>query len=238
MSERIIVLTGAGGGLGGALTKLHLEAGDVVYGLEFAQIEVLRKLESQYEKLHAIHCDVTSDESVTEAIAKVKADGHDRVDIIYNVAGIFAEEGIVGIAETQLDMCKRMMDINAFGAIRVCKELWPCMQKDSLVVNISSDAGTITASRKTTEYAYCMSKAALNMASKMLSNELWEKQARVICFHPGWLKTPLGGPRAYASDRAIQPEEGAGNIFWIVNNIKDIPRDQMYMTHTGDILPW
>jgi NAD(P)-dependent dehydrogenase (short-subunit alcohol dehydrogenase family) len=83
-----------------------------------------------------------------------------------------------------------------------------------------------------------MSKAAVNMLGNLLSNELWEKEARVLMFHPGWLRTAMGGDRAKSSPFSVEPEESASDIIKCTENIDKIPRDQMYMTHRGDILPW
>ena len=81
------------------------------------------------------------------------------------------------------------------------------IQKGSLVVNISSEAGSIGASRRRQEYCYCMSKAAMNMGAKILSNELWKRSARVISIHPGWLRTAMGGPDAFANKYSVSPDE-------------------------------
>ena len=105
-------------------------------------------------------------------------------------------------------------------------------------MNISSEAGSIGGSRRRQEYCYCMSKAAMNMGAKILSNELWKRSARVISIHPGWVRTAMGGPDSFASKYSVSPDESAANIVNIAVNIDDVPRDQMYMSHTGDILPW
>jgi NAD(P)-dependent dehydrogenase (short-subunit alcohol dehydrogenase family) len=83
-----------------------------------------------------------------------------------------------------------------------------------------------------------MSKAAVNMLGKLLSNELWEKEARVLMFHPGWLRTQMGGDRAKQSGASIEPGESADNIVNIALDIDKWPRDQLYMTHQGELLPW
>ena len=238
MSERIIVITGAGTGLAYQIAKRHLAAGDRVFGLEAFQMEGIKSLEEQYTKMQGFRCDITSEEDVMEAATGIKEQIGDKIDIIYNVAGIFTEAGRVGIGKTELSMCKKMMDVNAFGMIRVCKAFDSHIKEGAVVLNVSSEAGSIGAARRKNEYAYCMSKAAMNMGAKILSNELWDRNARVMCIEPGWMKTNMGGEAAFASSRAVAPEETAKDIIDMVENIHEIPRDQMYMTQKGNILPW
>jgi hypothetical protein len=52
------------------------------------------------------------------------------------------------------------------------------------------------------------------------------------------MRTQMGGKRAEQSPYSVDPEESAENIVSITENIDTIPRDQIYMTHKGDILPW
>jgi NAD(P)-dependent dehydrogenase (short-subunit alcohol dehydrogenase family) len=235
--NKIVVITGSGRGLGYCLTKKNLQMENVVYALEYQITDELRKLEKEYSGLHVSECDVGNNESVKEAVQYL-LEKESHIDVFYSVAGIFTYEGKVGLAKTDLDMCMRMYNINALGSLRVCKEVWPLIQKRTLIVIISSEAGSIGASRRNGEYAYCMSKAAVNMLGKILSNELWEIGGRVLLFHPGYMRTPMGGERAKQSSLSVDPSESTENITSIVENIETIPRDQIYMTYKGDILQW
>ncbi len=235
--ERTIIVTGAGRGLGYSIARKHLDMGDRVYAIDYNLTDELRSLAEASEKLSIYQCDIGSTESVAEAVKDVLAAGR-QLNIIYNVAGIYRFEDKTGLEHTDLDAGLHMFNVNALGALRICKAVWPLIQKGTLVVNISSEAGSIGGSRRKQEYCYCMSKAALNMGAKILSNELWDRSARVINFHPGWLRTPMGGPGAFASKHSVSPDESAENIVNIAVNIDEVPRDQMFMTHTGDILPW
>ena len=235
--SRIIAITGAGRGLGYSFAKRHLELVDVVYAFYNQTPGALEALARKYKTLKSYKCNIASDAEVSAAAGELLA-AEKRVDIIYNAAGVFWFEGRVSLAETDMDLCMQMFNINALGALRIGKALFPLLQKGSVVVNISSEAGSIGAARRKEEYGYTMSKAAMNMGTKILSNELWEKGARVMSFHPGWMKTDMGGPDAFKSDRAFSPDVSAENIINIILNIDTIPRDQMYMTHTVEILPW
>ena len=234
---RIVVITGAGGGLGKALAQSHLMAGDTVYGLEAFLMDGIKELMDQSPKMNGFHCDIRQEESVREGIAQF-IQYIPQVDLLYNVAGICFNQAKVGLTETDIELCKEMMDVNAYGMIRVTKELWHHLVPGTVILNISSEAGSIHAARRTSWYGYCMSKAAMNMASKLLSNELWKRGVRVICIEPGWLKTQMGGQEAMESEYSITPELSASHILSIVNDIDQIPPDQMYMTYQGNVLPW
>jgi NAD(P)-dependent dehydrogenase (short-subunit alcohol dehydrogenase family) len=235
--NKTVVVTGAGRGLGYCITQRHVQQKDKVYALEYQISEALRTLEEENPNLHVACCDVGDDASVAEAV-KPLIKSESRLDIIYSVAGIFSFAGRVGLAKTETDMGMQTYNVNALGTLRVCREVWSLIQKDSLVLIVSSEAGSIGAAQRKAEYAYCMSKAALNMLGKLLSNELWEQGGRVLCIHPGWLRTQMGGEDARNSTLSIEPELSAEHIVALAERIDTIPRDQLFMTHLGEILPW
>jgi NAD(P)-dependent dehydrogenase (short-subunit alcohol dehydrogenase family) len=235
--DKVVVISGAGRGLGFSLVKQYIQLQDTIYAFDCRISNELKALGESYKKLKYYNCDISKDNDVIESTGEILEAGK-KVDTIYNVAGSYSKEDLTSVAKTNLDLCIQLYNINALGALRICKSLWPLLQKGSVVVNISSEAGSIGAARRKGEYGYCMSKSAMNMFAKLLSNELWDIGGRVISFHPGWLRTALGGEAAFKSDRSVSPDKSAADIVNIVLNIDNIPRDQMYMTHTGELLPW
>jgi len=234
--EKIVVVTGAGRGLGYSISVKHVGRGDVVYALARHMTDELAGLAGLSKNLKVSICDISSSQSVANAVKEILTEGK-QIDILYNVAGVHNFDK-TGLAGTDLDACMQMYNVNAVGAMRVCKALLPLIQKGSLVVNVSSEAGSIGACRRKQEYSYCMSKAALNMGTKILSNELWDRSARVIAIHPGWVRTSMGGSESFKSKYSVSPEESADGIIDIALNIGGIPQDQMYMRQNGEIMPW
>jgi NAD(P)-dependent dehydrogenase (short-subunit alcohol dehydrogenase family) len=223
--------------LGYSLVVRHLALQDEVYGYARKLSPELVQLERDGKRLKATSCDVSSTESVSRAMADVLKAGR-QIDILYNVAGVFRFEDKVGLAETDLDLCANMYNINAVGALRVCRATLPLLRPGTLVVNISSEAGSIAASRRDGEYGYCMSKAAMNMGAKIMSNELAGRSVRVLLIHPGWMRTAMGGEAAAKSSSSVSPEESARDIVDIAERVDELPKDLIYMTHKGEPLPW
>jgi NAD(P)-dependent dehydrogenase (short-subunit alcohol dehydrogenase family) len=77
-----------------------------------------------------------------------------------------------------------------------------------------------------------MSKAALNMQSRMLQNYLRPRGFTVLAVHPGWMRTNMGGPNA-----AISPDESAEGIFQLARKERTAD-DPIYMDYQGVPLPW
>lgn len=71
---------------------------------------------------------------------------------------------------------QKVFNTNTLGTLRVTNSLIPLIVKssDKLIVNISSEAGSISTCQRSSWYAYCMSKAALNMQSAIIHNSLKE----------------------------------------------------------------
>lgn len=237
--KRTVLVTGGGRGLGHCIVRRHFEMGDRVFALDRRITDELGKMAQDADGITALECDISSAESVAKAAEPILK-AVSRLDIVYNVAGIYRFEDKVNLAETDLDLCMYMYSVNAVGALRVVRAVWPLIQDGPVIINISSEAGSIGACKRDGEYAYCMSKAALNMGSKILQNEFrkMKNTGRVINLHPGWLRTVMGGPGAAASDRSVAPEDSARDIVGIALDAGSFPEDLMYMEHTREPLPW
>ncbi|MDR0221297.1 MAG: SDR family NAD(P)-dependent oxidoreductase [Lachnospiraceae bacterium] len=235
--DKSVIITGAGAGLGFALVKQHIGRGDRVYALDLSIFDELHSLACDHANLHIFPCDIASTASVAAAVAEVFAK-EERIDFLYNNAGIFLKNSHCGLLETDIDADMAMMQVNAAGLLRVCKAVCPRLLAGSMVVNITSEAGSIGACWREGAYMYAMSKAAANMASMTLQNELKAKGVRVICFHPGWVRSRMGGERAAADPSSVSPDESAADIVGYATQPETIPEGVYFMEHTGKPLPW
>ena len=75
------------------------------------------------------------------------------------------------------------------------------------VLNISSILGSLALRDGFYTPSYCISKAALNMATRLLAAELAPRGITVACAHPGWVKTDMGGP-----DAQIEPQTSVAGM--------------------------
>ena len=235
--KRSVVVTGAGQGLGFSIAKKHVEYGDRVYAYEVNITDQLRKLAFENENLHIYYCDLACTSSVEIAVVDMLAK-EEKLDIVYNNAGVFRMEDRAGLADTDIDAGMVMMQVNAIGLLRMCKAVIPKLGDGSIVVNVTSESGSIADCYRESEYMYGMSKAAANIASMLLQNEIKKYGARVICIHPGWMRSAMGGEGAANSPHSVSCDESAENIIRYATNPETIPEGVYFMEHTGKPLPW
>ncbi|KAA8997210.1 SDR family oxidoreductase [Paenibacillus spiritus] len=237
----IACVTGAGRGLGLHLTREMLERGHTVFAGEHRREESgLDELEEQYAGLlHRVPLDIGDDESVAAAGRQIAAKtGH--VDILYNNAGIIKPQDYATLRE-EMDMeaMAGIFNVNTLGTLRVTRALLPLLLQGErrLVVNISSEAGSIARNSRTSMYGYCMSKAALNMQSSLVHQELKPQGGAVMVFHPGWMRTFMNGepdPNA-----PVLPEEAARKIAALVERRGgERPEQPLYLDLEGEAWPW
>jgi len=236
MIERVLV-TGADAGLGLSLVKRFLKGGFAVFAGVYHSEAELGKLIGEYgDALALIPLDVADMDSVRAAAQKV-AERTNTLDIVINNAGIHLVKNPSQFLE-QLDFenqqFQQTMNVNAFGPLRVIQQFQPLLEnsEQKLIINISSEAGSIADCRRENQFAYCMSKAALNMQSKMLQNYLKPRGFQVLVVHPGWMRTNMGGPNA-----TISSDESAEGIFQLAR--KEWKEDDpIYVDYRGVPLPW
>ena len=235
--NQTIVVTGAGKGLGHCIVKKHLNAGDTVYALDYSITPGLLDLSCQHPSLHIISCDISSTPVVKESLTPLRKQKV-AIHILYNVAGIYNREDRVPLEEADIDRYLSLYNVNALGQLRVIQELSPLLSEGSVVLNVTSEARSTGACSRISEYGYCMSKAAANMASKIFSNQAAPRHIRVFCVHPGWLRTDMGGDDAMRSDSSITPEESAAALIDIAQHPESVPKDVLYIDYRRTPLCW
>ncbi len=194
-----VFITGADKGLGFSLVQQFLRAGVRVFAGQYQANSDLSELAKSFpQTLTPIPLDVTQLDSVRRA-ADTVAKLVPALDVLINNAGVMLEERTPLL---ELDLARlplfETLDVNAFGPLRMVQQFLPLLEKGEhkLILNISSEAGSIADCWRESEFAYSMSKAALNMQSKILQNHLKPRGFKILAVHPGWMRTDMGGADA------------------------------------------
>ena len=231
-----VLVTGADTGLGLSLVKRFLRGGYTVFAGVYRSVLDLNNLVAEYnDALALIPLDVADMDSVRGAARQV-SERTSALDIIINNAGIHLKNSQLSLE--QLDFAdqqfQQTMEVNTFGPLRVVQQLCSLLERSGqkLVVNISSEAGSLSDCWRENQFAYCMSKAALNMQSKILQNYLGPRGFKVLAVHPGWMRTNMGGPEAF-----LDPDESAEGIFQLAIR-KWNADDPIYVDYQGVHLAW
>jgi NAD(P)-dependent dehydrogenase (short-subunit alcohol dehydrogenase family) len=227
-----VVVTGANRGLGLGLAGAYAARGDDVWATArepggARELQALAKESGGRVHVHAL--DVRDDAQVNTFAAAV---GDASVDILINNAGI-AGKWSTSLATFDAEEALRCFDTNALGAIRVTRALLPNLRAArGKIVNMTSLMGSIADNGSGRGYAYRMSKAALNMATRNIAHEAKGFGGIAVALHPGWVKTEMGGEGA--------PEEIVDAIARITKLIERLkPEDGGHFFHAkGNELPW
>jgi NAD(P)-dependent dehydrogenase (short-subunit alcohol dehydrogenase family) len=203
MTEHILI-TGAARGLGLAMTRQLLERGERVSALVRKRSDQLGELEARYgERLAVQLADVTDEGSVRQAFERVAQQlGH--LDVLVNNAVTYLDAGQPSIEKVDFSIFARTFEVNAVAPLRVIQHGLPLIRKGQrkLIVDVSSEAGSIGDCWRKAEFAYCMSKSALNMGSKLLQNYLQPEGIKVLALHPGWFNSSGEGRAPISAEQA------------------------------------
>lgn len=151
-------------------------------------------------RIEPVALDVTDHAAVGALAARLAGT---PLDLLLNNAGTTGPSGTPGaIAYQRLDhmdyaIWRDILEVNLLGAFKVATALRDRVAASTrrLVVNVSSDLGSIANNRSGQMHAYRASKAALNMMTRGMAVE-W-KDLTVVSIAPGWCRTDLGGPEAH-----------------------------------------
>lgn len=191
IQNKIIVVTGAGGGIGGEVVA-HL----VAKGAKVAAVDLRQEaLDAMKAKLGEQHADKVSLHAVNisdkEAVAQLPATvvaAHGAVDGIFNVAGII--QPFVKINELEFDAIERVMNVNFYGTLFMVKAFLPTLleRPEAHIVNVSSMGGFLPVPG---QGIYGASKAAVKLMTEALYAELLTTNVKVSVVFPGATNTQI-----------------------------------------------
>lgn len=237
---KTVFVTGADRGFGFALcTELLQRDWQVFAGQYMPEWPELSALANQYSQaLHMVSLDVSSVESV-RAASRAIAKQTDHIDVLINNAGIFSPTAGRTIREPQdYEEMHRLYDVNALGPLRVIEACLPLTDRGNLkrLCFISSEAGSIARSERTAWFGYCMSKVALNMAVKILFNDLFPKGYTFRAYHPGWVRSYMSGEKNM--EATFEPEAAAAMAIPILLDQRQNESQLVLIDYEGNEWPW
>jgi NAD(P)-dependent dehydrogenase (short-subunit alcohol dehydrogenase family) len=174
--------------------------------------------------------DVTDEKGIAQLARDVEEE-FGRLDVLVNNAGISIDGGQRGV-DADLDMVRETLEMNLFGAWRLCEAFVPLMQRNRYgrIVNVSSGMGALNDMGGGSP-AYRVSKTSLNALTRILASELRGTGILVNSVCPGWVQTDMGGSGA---SRAI--EEGADTPVWAATLPNNGPTGSFFRDRRQ--IPW
>ena len=222
----IALITGANRGIGLELARLMAVRGDIVIG-------TTRRLSEAAELaslgVTVLPLDVLDGASI---VALEAAMAGKAVDVLVNNAGVSSESRT--LASCTAEELARVLATNATGPVLVARALASSLERSSrrLIVNVSSQLGSIRNNTGGSSYGYRASKAALNMLTTCMANELRPRGFTCVAMHPGWVRTRMGGEQA-----PLLVPEAAARILASIDRFG--PADSgTFVDLDGRPLPW
>src|SRR4051794_29251602 len=156
--------------------------------------------------------DVSDDASVRALRERV-----DGLDVLVNNAGVVLDGYGTTLREADVETMRRTLEINTFGALRMIAAFGDLLEASGhgRIVNVSSGMGGLTEMGSGAP-GYRLSKAGLNVLTRIASNELPGVLVNSAC--PGWVRTDMGTESATRS-----VEEGADTPVWLATLPDDGP---------------
>jgi 3-oxoacyl-[acyl-carrier protein] reductase len=227
VQDKVVVVTGAAGGIGKALTRGFAEAGAVVVATDLDGDAVVAAVEEVGGEspvtTHAL--DVADDAAIERVLGDVLAE-HGRIDVLVNNAGIKSDQSAL---EGDLERWDRTVDVNARSVLIMSRLAIRGMRGGGRIVNIGSSVSSRAAvfNYQAGGADYCLSKAMVHSITQLLAFEAAKHGVTVNAIAPGIVDTPLHGRPTEETEarhagripleRVAQPEDLVGPALFLAS---------------------
>jgi NAD(P)-dependent dehydrogenase (short-subunit alcohol dehydrogenase family) len=216
-----VLVTGAGRGLGLALSQVYYEAGyDVIATIRNKKAEVI----VQRSATRILYMDITDIEAIRRTAHEIVGV---PIDILIHNAGLYGPETQTVRTITQFDIALKVFDVNCIGPLRLTSALLPNLRisVNPRVIFIGSGSGSLA--HQTDRTIYPASKAALNKLMQAVAIDLYSEGIAVAAVRPGWVRTDMGGSTA-----DLEPIASAKLIVSVIANVT-LQNTGMLWDHDG-----
>ena len=229
-----ILITGANRGLGLELVRLYAARGDQVFAgcRSLEHDTALQDLSARYPgQLDILPMEITDTASLDRCVGQVRS-AVDALDMLINNAAINEEGETLRTFDAQKAAQQWM--VNAVGQVLVARKFLDLLKAgaDPKIINITSEAGSISTMNHFRGYYYFGSKAAMNMFSRSMA---WDPDTAgiiTIALHPGWVRTDMGG-----SNADLSVTESAEGTLKVIDGLGPQDNGKFY-TWDGKEYPW
>ena len=207
LTGRKALITGASGGIGGAIAAALHGAGATV-ALSGTRVEPLQALAADLgERAHVLPCNLGDPDAVA-ALPKQAVEAMGGVDILVNNAGITRDNLFMRMSD---DEWQSVIDVNLTASFRLCKGVLRGMMKArwGRIVNISSVVGT---TGNPGQGNYAASKAGMIGMTKSLAHEVASRGITANAVAPGFITTAMTDKLSDDQKAAILTQVPAGRM--------------------------
>ncbi|NBR89245.1 MAG: 3-oxoacyl-[acyl-carrier-protein] reductase [Rhodobacteraceae bacterium] len=186
LTGKTALITGASGGIGGAIAKALHGAGATV-GLSGTRVEPLEALAAELgSRAHVLPCNL-GDSAAVEALPKQAIEAMGGLDILVNNAGITRDQLFMRMSDEDW---AQVIDVNLTSTMRLCRAVMRPMMKArwGRIVNISSIVG---ATGNPGQVNYAASKAGMVGMTKSIAYEVASRGITANCIAPGFIATAM-----------------------------------------------
>ena len=217
-ATKVIVVTGAGAGMGRQVCLELLNRGAIVVGVDINEsglAETTKLAGPNSNNLSTFKVDISSQSEVAALAEKViSKNGH--VDGLINVAGIIHK--FKGVAELSYDDFHRIFGVNFYGTVHMVKEFLPYLLKrdEAQILNVSSMGGYVPVPGQT---VYGASKAAIKLFTEGLRSELQNTNVGVALLFPGAVNTNISINSGAVTASEAQAMAGSAKKFKMTDQV-------------------
>lgn len=225
-------VSGANRGLGFEMTRQLLARGDRVVAAcrQPGRALALTRLAGEHPgRLQVLPLDLADARSIAELARQVAALDLD-LELVVNNAGVLVEGERFGAIEAA--PLRDSLAVNVEGPFLLTQALNAEIADGAKVVNLSSTLGSIARTDSLYSPSYAISKAALNMATRLLAIALGERGVIVVAISPGWVRTDMGGARA-----PLAPEASVASMLRVIDHLKSSDNGR-FLSQNGESIPW
>jgi 2-keto-3-deoxy-L-fuconate dehydrogenase len=227
LSDKHVIVTGGGSGIGAAITELFAASGaKVIVGDINLEASLQQHATSDYSSsIEVYRCDISNAESVRDFVALACKDK--KIDVLVNNAGV----GFVGtISETSTTDFDRLYQTNVRGTYLMTKAIMPQFldRKEGVIVNMASICGLVGVPDR---FAYCMSKFAIIGMTKSMAMDHAKDNIRINCICPGRIATPFMFDRIneYPNPEAIRADMDASQPLGRMGTPEEVATVALYL---------
>ena len=182
LKDKVVLITGATGGIGGAIAQQMKNAGATVV-VTGRNLEKLSSFDDSFIKIQSdLSADGAAEKLINDTIEKA---GH--IDVLINNAGITADTLMMRMSDEQFD---NVLNTNLRATFKMCRAaIMPMMkQRFGRIINMASIVGVVGGAGQTN---YAASKGGIIAMTKSIAAEVGARGITANSIAPGFIKTPM-----------------------------------------------